>query len=178
MVLTEILQAFWFFGPAGLANMAPVLVKWIPFLDYPVDFHLKLRGRPLFGSHKTWRGLFFGILIGVLGAYIQSWLYPFTQSISLIDYTQVNLLLLGSLLGLGALLGDMIKSMFKRQFNIKPGKPWVPFDQLDWIVGSMIVLFYVTIPWLHILIAFFLFGALHPLTNYLGYIIRIKKSKW
>uniref|UniRef100_A0A7C4TKA9 CDP-archaeol synthase n=1 Tax=candidate division WWE3 bacterium TaxID=2053526 RepID=A0A7C4TKA9_UNCKA len=45
--------------------------------------------------------------------------------------------LIGILLPLGSLLGDTLKSFFKRQFDIPPGRFWVPFDQIDWLLGGI-----------------------------------------
>jgi len=56
--------------------------------------------------------------------------------ISLVDYS--NWLLFGFLMGFGALLGDMTKSFFKRRLGYAPGKPFIPFDQLDFVVGALL----------------------------------------
>jgi CDP-2,3-bis-(O-geranylgeranyl)-sn-glycerol synthase len=36
--------------------------------------------------------------------------------------------------------GDAIKSFFKRRIGIAPGRPWVPADQLDFVIGALIPL--------------------------------------
>ncbi|MDA1060981.1 MAG: CDP-archaeol synthase [bacterium] len=178
-MLELLLKTFWFLLPAGIANMSPVLFKWIPFLNYPVDLNRKFKGKPIFGSNKTYRGLLFGTLTAIAAVYFQKVFYQDLSSISLIDYSNVNIYILGVLLGFGALLGDMIKSFFKRQMNIKSGKSWVPFDQLDWIIGSLIcVSFYIAISWQVILASILLFGLLHPITNLIGYFLHIKKNKF
>ena len=105
-------QALYLFLPAGLANMAPPLFKDVNFLDFPVDFGFRWRNKSLLGSHKTWRGLFFGVLVSVALVFIQKFLfldYPFFRGLSLIDYSSVSLLLLGFLLGFGALFGDLVE---------------------------------------------------------------------
>ena len=35
----------------------------------------------------------------------------------------------------GALLGDIIESFFKRRIGKKRGEDWIPFDQIDFILG-------------------------------------------
>ncbi len=45
----------------------------------------------------------------------------------------------GLSVGLGALVFDIVKSFFKRQKGIKPGKLWYPYDQMSWIVGVVVV---------------------------------------
>ena len=66
-----IIQTFWLLLPAGFANMAPVLFKWIPLMNYPVDYNKKFRDKPVFGKNKTYRGFLFGILIAILVVFIQ-----------------------------------------------------------------------------------------------------------
>lgn len=164
-----IIETFWLFLPAGVANMAPVLFKWIKFLDFPVDFNKKFLGKRVLGDHKTFRGVFFGTLMAIITAYIENIMGVF-------DY---NPFILGFLLGFGALFGDMVKSFFKRQLNIAPGKMFIPFDQIDWILGSgLFALFYIDLTWKVFLTALVMFGVLHPLINLLGYALKIKKSKF
>jgi CDP-2,3-bis-(O-geranylgeranyl)-sn-glycerol synthase len=174
-----IIQTFWFLLPAGIANMSPVIFKWVPLLNYPVDSNKKFRGKPMLGKNKTYRGLLVGTVMAILTVYIQGKLYPQMIDFSIIDYSQINIILLGFLLGFGALAGDMVESFFKRQVNIKPGKSWVPFDQIDWIVGSIIFAsMYINVPLKFIITSIILFGVLHPLVNLTGYFLRIKKNKF
>ncbi|MDD5192995.1 MAG: CDP-archaeol synthase [Candidatus Nanoarchaeia archaeon] len=177
MEFIELIKIFWFFLPAGIANMSPVLFKFIKFLNYPVDLNKKIKGKSIFGKNKTYRGLFFGILLSIIFVYIQSFVFPFTNRISLINYPEENLIWLGFLLGFGALFGDLIKSFFKRQLNISPGKSWIPFDQIDWIVGAVIfVQVYVHISLIQSIIAIVFFAILHPIINILGYLLRLKNN--
>jgi CDP-2,3-bis-(O-geranylgeranyl)-sn-glycerol synthase len=179
MEILEILKIFWFFLPAGIANMSPVLFKWLNFLNYPVDFGKKLNKKPILGKNKTFRGLITGVLMSIIFTYIQILLYPNTKYISLINYSETNFIFLGFLLGFGALFGDLTKSFFKRQLNIKPGKSWIIFDQLDWIIGAIVfTIFYIKLSVAQILIAIILFGILHPIVNLIGYLIKIKKNKF
>ena len=172
-----IIETFWLLLPAGIANMSPVLFTWLRVLKTPVDFGKTYRGKAIFGKNKTFRGLIVGILIATFVVYLQQRV-PFLRS-SLVDYAAVNVWLLGLLLGGGALLGDMIESFFKRQLSIAPGKSWVPFDQLDWVLGALILVsIVVSLSVAHIITALLLFGILHPLINLIGYALRIKKNKW
>ena len=41
----------------------------------------------------------------------------------------------------GALFGDIIESFFKRRIGKNRGENWIPFDQLDFIVGVLIFSF-------------------------------------
>lgn len=174
-----LIQITWFFLPAGFANMAPVLFKWIPLLDLPVDNNLKIKDKLIFGPHKTYRGFFFAILLALLVINLQRILYPVMKNYSIINYEIVNIWLLGFLMGFGALFGDLVRSFIKRRFNIPPGKLWFPWDQLDWVVGTILFTqWYVKIPWSIILTALVLSLIIHPLVNYLGYLLKMKHNKF
>ena len=163
-MIEEILTLLWLFLPAGVANMSPVHFKWLPVANYPN--HAKKLGK-----NKTWRGLLAGVVTATLVVYLQQW-------IALVDYSAINPLILGPLLGAGALIGDAVESFFKRRHGIKPGKPWIPFDQIDWIVGAVVFAeIYVRIGLLEALAVIVIFGLLHPLTNLIGYFLKIRKVK-
>ena len=173
-----IIKLIWLFLPAGLANMAPVIFRRIDFLNYPVDGGRLWQGKRIFGSHKTWRGLFFGFVSALVFIYIQKWLAPYMPSFTMVDYQANNIWLLGLLLATGALFGDLIRSFFKRRVDIVPGESWPPFDQLDWIIGSLFFIsFYIKLSWDMWLVSLALALILHPAFNYLGYLLKFKKKK-
>ena len=116
-----ILSCLYFFLPAYVANMAPVFAKKLPFLGIPI--HAKL-----FGKNKTWRGIIVAVLSGGLVFWIQKLLYNSGfVTFSIIDYADFSLLL-GFLLGAGAILGDLVKSYYKRKAEIPPGESWAGFS--------------------------------------------------
>ncbi len=173
-MLEKIITIILTFLPAGIANLTPVLVKKVKFLDYPLDFNKRFREKRIFGDHKTIRGIFFGILASI----IVTRLLVFSPLKDLILW-KANYLLIGFLLGLGALGGDAIKSFFKRQVNIKPGKSWIPFDQIDWILGATILLNLINPIGIYTsTIAIILFGISHPIVNLIGYYLKIKNNKF
>lgn len=163
--------SFLFFLPAGIANMMPVFASKIPILReycYPLDFGLSFRGKRIFGDHKTIRGLLAGVFAGVLGVLIE-------QHLGFLP-TQ-NPLLLGFLLSFGALIGDSIKSFFKRQIGIPSGKSWFPFDQIDYIMGGIFFsLFVVELPLSDYLIIISLYFILHLLISYTGFLLGLKNN--
>lgn len=177
-----ILEIFWLLLPAGAANITPVLVRKVNFLNYPIDANKTLFGNRIFGENKTWRGLFFGIgaAIVVLAWQKYAYIYFITiQSISFFDYAEVNVYGLGFLFGFGALFGDLVKSFFKRRLKIPSGSMWIPFDQIDWIFGALIFLsFYFSFHWSVWVASLLFYGFLHPIVNLLGYWLRIKKTKF
>ncbi len=179
-VLFFILQCFYFMLPAYFANMAPVMTKdSFNELKVPIDLNTKLDKHTLFGKNKTFRGLIFGVLFGIIITFIQYLLYDieFFRLLSFIDYS--GWIILGFLFGLGAILGDLIESFFKRRLNIKPGKPFIPFDQLDFVVGALIFIY----PVYHIgpdkiLVILVISFILHILVNHTAFYLKIRKERW
>ena len=182
-MLGDTLFVLWFLLPAGIANMAPVLAKhWsvLKQLDKPIDNGRIWRGHRLLGAHKTWRGFVAGWLLATAFVLIQFWLYDHTAFFNdfyRFDIAGLNPIAWSTALTLGALGGDAIKSFFKRQIDIPPGKSWVPFDQIDYVVGTLIVAsLLVDMPIRFYAIAFLLGLFLHPLVNLLGWAIRVKDN--
>lgn len=143
---------------------------------------MKWRGRRVFGDHKTFRGFAFGIGAAMIVAGVQKYLFldfAFFRDFSMIDYGVHSAAVLGLLMGFGALFGDAVKSFFKRRSGIRPGRPWIPFDQLDFVVGSLLLLALVFIPpWQSVVFLMVAVPVLHILTNHVGYYLGINKSKW
>jgi CDP-2,3-bis-(O-geranylgeranyl)-sn-glycerol synthase len=182
LMLQDIITAFWFFLPAGLANMFPVFASRIPIIkhwDYPMDFNLEFRGKRLLGPHKTMRGLVTGAIVGILTVWLQKELYLnydiFHQST--IDYTNISPLYLGGLLGFGAIFGDAVKSFFKRQMNIPSGESWLFFDQVDYIIGGIVFSYwYVPLSAAQYVNVFLIYFVLHFITNGVGYLLGVREK--
>lgn len=181
--MNNVLFALWFFLPAGIANVVPVLIAKAPLLaDWkaPVDFGLKLRSKPILGPHKTIRGLAIGTFAGFLVFVLQVQAYEsyaWAREVSgELNYSDLSLWL-GMLLGFGALFGDLVKSFFKRQVSVTSGKSWFPFDQLDYIAGGLLFGSLIVVleakQYILIVIAWFL---LHLLTSYIGYLTKFKSD--
>ncbi len=185
-----ILSCLYFFLPALISNMMASLTRRIPFLSFlniPVDFGKKIKGKAIFGQSKTWRGLICGPLFGFFMVFLQWFLYKykFFQKISLINYRQVNLFLFAFLMCFGALIGDLIFSFFKRRKDIPPGSPWIPFDQLDFVIGSFLFLtpylnfkLHLNITVLHWILILIISFLLHVTANNIGYCLGIQKNRW
>ena len=182
--MEAILFTIWFFAPAGVANMAPVISNNIPLLakyNQPLDFGKKFRGKRLLGANKTIRGLLSGIVFGAFIGVIQiilfrniAWIETFTRDI---DYGSAYAIGLGAALGFGALLGDAVESFFKRQLDIAPGKSWPIFDQVDLIAGAAVIsLFFTVQPWNIYVIAFSLVLFLHPAINITSWLLGLQKE--
>lgn len=182
-MIQDILFVIWFFGPAGIAILAAFYAAKIPYLkdfSYPIDFYAKFRGKRVFGDHKTIRGFIVGILSAVATVYLAVYLYttfPLVRTWIPLNYQTINPILLGFLLGCGALTGDAIKSFFKRQMGIVPGKSWFPFDQMDHIIGGIIFTsFYIQLTPVQYVLLFIIWFLVHPLSNFVGYLLKLKKE--
>ena len=180
MVIQLIISTFYFMLPAYFANMAPVLTKnCCKALAVPLDFNRKFKGKRILGSHKTVRGLLAATLFGIAAAFIQYLLLqiPFFAGISLVNYNEWASI--GFLMGFGAIIGDAVKSFFKRRANIKPGERWIPFDQLDYVIGALLFISIFDVPSVNVIItALILSFSLHIIINHLAYYLGISKVKW
>jgi CDP-2,3-bis-(O-geranylgeranyl)-sn-glycerol synthase len=132
-------------------------------------------GKPLFGSHKTIRGFLAGIIVGTLVGLAQTLLFEWVlvQYSSQFQYS----ILLGFLLSLGALTGDLVESFFKRRLNCAPGSSLPVADQIDFILGASIFSIPVLPPsFLRFLIILLITIPIHLLTN-LGAALMNMKNK-
>ncbi len=139
------LSVFLLFFPAFAANAAPVVVKNIPGLkSINMPIHEKS-----FGENKTWRGLIAGITIAMIFAPIE---FLFLSEFLPITAGLEKSILIGFLLGAGALAGDLIESIVKRKLGKKPGEAFPFWDGTDYIFGALLFLSPIYFP--SILIAF------------------------
>lgn len=168
--MIDILKILWIFLPGAFANIAPLIFQRVNFLNIPIN-------KKLFGENKTYRGLFFGIILSIVIAFLQRLLSALFRSIEILNYNEINIFIFGFVMGFGALMGDLLKSLIKRKLNIAPGKSFPIFDQIDWIIGTIIILnFYIDITIDFIVVSILLLGILHFLTNIVSYKLKIRKT--
>lgn len=182
-MLKDIFFALWFFAPAAVANVVPILVAPVPFLKRyttPIDCGLTFRGKRVLGAHKTWRGLIAGIIFATLTLWLQQFMVDHITWVrhmtSQVDYATLPTLVLGPLFALGALGGDAIESFFKRQKGVAPGHGWFPFDQIDYIIGGAVA----TMPFVQLTIwqylwLIVLWLVVHVVASYAGYLLHLKE---
>jgi CDP-2,3-bis-(O-geranylgeranyl)-sn-glycerol synthase len=198
-----ILQALWLFLPAYMANMAPVFaMKLLPDWTARMDGGKVWKdGRPMLGAGKTWRGLAAGVVFASVCAALQSLIRKSSIGWSDFDYHNHGLvgpIVLGAFFGAGAIVGDAVKSFFKRRTGREGGAPWVPFDQLDFVVGGLLFAFLGSwglqlLPpaapnwwwtelggkhWPKLVVLVLLTPALHFVVNVIGYRLKLKKVPW
>lgn len=181
-----ILSVFFILIPAGVANIMASLSRYIfPRWTTPIDF-----GRGWFGAHKTWRGLVCGIGMGVLLSVVAV-LISLTADAGSLEVYQWHddvaifftiFAFFSFPVSVGALLGDLLKSFLKRRFGIAPGKPWIPFDQLDWILGAWAgawaATWFISVQ-LHrsfLVWTLLIGGLLHMLVNFVAYRLHLQKN--
>jgi CDP-2,3-bis-(O-geranylgeranyl)-sn-glycerol synthase len=182
--MNNVLFALWFFLPAGLANASPVFAAKIGVLHpllRPLDFGKKFRGHRILGDNKTWLGILSAVFVGFVIIALQKYGFNHSEWIRSIsgsvNYAQPKIWWLGPVLGFGALLGDAIESFFKRQIGVSPGHSWFPFDQIDYILGglilSLVIIRLTTYEYLLIIVIWLL---LHLISSYIGYLLGLKSK--
>jgi CDP-2,3-bis-(O-geranylgeranyl)-sn-glycerol synthase len=182
--MDSIILCAWLFAPTAFANSAPVLANKIPFLvsfKTPLDLGLFFRGKRIFGDNKSIRGLISGIFMGIVCGLLQfgfaSQFQSFANITSIVDYTDISILFYTATIGAGVILGDAFESFFKRQLDIAPGENWIPFDQLDFILGALCVSFFfytLSIPQYLIVLMLALF--LHPTFNIISWLLGFQEK--
>ncbi|MFW6220219.1 MAG: CDP-archaeol synthase [Nanoarchaeota archaeon] len=177
-----ILISLYFVLPGLISNMMPIFVKnKFKFLKIPVDFYYKFNNKRIFGNHKTVRGFVFGIIGGMFVGLVQYLISNFEiiQKISYIDYTLFNSLFIGFLFAFAALFGDAIESFIKRQININPGKPFIPFDQIDFILAIILFAYFIKPLSIEMIIVLLLIVPfLSVFTTKLGYLLKFRNENW
>ncbi len=179
-ILFFLLRCIYLTLPGIAANMAPVLVKnYFKWMAKPIDFGKSVRRHRIFGDNKTIRGGVFGILFSIAVTFAQFLLYDriFLRALSFFDYGS-DWLAAGFLIGLGVVVGDLVNSFIKRRVGLKPGKPFIPFDQLNSLVGALIFIMPIYVPSLEVIFTLLILAfILHIGINLLGYFIGLKKTK-
>jgi len=125
-------------------------------------------GRPILGTNKTVKGFAYGLLLGSTAALAEAALFS--------NYV---LVLVGIVASLGALLGDLFGAFLKRRLNIPPGHSLPVIDQLDFILGALLL----TLPVLNVtagavLILVMATIPIHLFSNAAAYVLRLKKRLW
>ncbi|HBH46919.1 MAG: hypothetical protein A2445_05570 [Candidatus Jacksonbacteria bacterium RIFOXYC2_FULL_44_29] len=175
-IINQIVGAAWFVTLLGIANIAPVIVVKLPWLATPVDFGGTLNGIRIFGDNKTWRGILAAIILGFLGFLLIRYLNSrvgYLQEISLINYQSIPWFF-GFVIPVGVMAGDLVKSFFKRRRGVAPGQSWLPFDQIDFLLGGILVsVFFINFSIMQIVLILVIGFLIHLAVKYLGYKLKI-----
>ena len=157
-----------------------IKLGWLRSLARPIDAGATLRGKPVFGPNKTYRGVI-AVSFGTAGGVsIQMLIFRAGVGIELglIDYGNFSVVALGFAMGAAAMLSELPNSFLKRQISIKPGAQggglvgvvFYVLDQVDMLVGIWIVLGLVVVVTVARLLwsVLFLFVA-HQVLTVVGY---------
>jgi CDP-2,3-bis-(O-geranylgeranyl)-sn-glycerol synthase len=164
MWLELIAESLLYIFPAYSANAVPVVFGG----GQPLDFGRTLKdSRPVFGSHKTFRGFAAGLLIGTLVGVGESLVFS--------KYSP----LLGFVLSIGALLGDLTGAFIKRRLGLAPGALMPILDQIDFVLSALLFSLLVSPPTLTMAFTIItLTIPIHVLTNFVAYSLHVKKKPW
>jgi CDP-2,3-bis-(O-geranylgeranyl)-sn-glycerol synthase len=180
MVLEAVATAFWVMLPAYVPNNAAVLAGG----GAPIDGGRTLGGRRVLGDGKTWRGTAVGTAAGALLGLVLNALEPVVSTasgFSLPVFPPAALLALP----LGAMLGDIGASFLKRRTGRERGAPFPGVDQLDFVVGALLLAFLAAPGWvletftpLIVALVFVMTPLLHIGTNAGAYLLGLKDEPY
>jgi CDP-2,3-bis-(O-geranylgeranyl)-sn-glycerol synthase len=160
-----IVNAIIFILPAYCANASPVIAGGGLPIDLRKNF---IDGKPIFGKNKTFRGFLVGLLVGT--------------GVGLAESKAFNRpLMLGLLLSLGALFGDLAGAFLKRRLGIAPGNLLPIVDQVDFVVGALVFSLLLSpslLTWELVLTVLLITPPIHLLTNFAAYKLGMKSNPW
>ncbi len=181
-----LILAIWLMLPAYIANPAAALLGGGTPIDMGRNFTDNKR---ILGDGKTVRGFILGSLCGAIIGLAQIWLAP-SIAPCLAGYVSGDLLLHASYVALitmpvGALLGDMVKSFFKRRLGFERGAMMPVADQLDFVLGAWALTYFLdgawfmaNFNWAIIITVILITPVLHLATNFVGFKIGRKNVPW
>jgi len=150
--------AIYKFLPAYLANASAMAFGGGGTID---GGRLFIDGKPIFGPHKTVRGAMAGVIAG-----------------SMVGLAQGDVVL-GILMGLGAILGDLAGAFLKRRLSLAPGAPLPVIDQFDFLLAAYLFSAHsLQLPPSSILLAFICTPAVHAVSNYFACLLGMKEVPW
>lgn len=164
--------------PAYLPNSAAAAIGG----KIPIDLGKNWRdGRRIFGDGKTLRGFFGGVFCGIIVGCIEVYVQYAGYVLFLPHLTIWSVVLLA----FGSLLGDLVKSFFKRRLNKNRGDKWIVADQYDFVAGAFLLLFLFDYSWLMqemtipiLVTILILTPLLHRAINIIGYAMGVKDVPW
>lgn len=185
-MLDLIILAIWLMLPAYIANPAAALFGG----GTPIDMGKKFAdGKRWLGDGKTYRGLLAGtvcgMLIGAAQILLAPAIAPYLSGIVNPDQLMTWTAIAAVTMPFGALLGDMIKSFFKRRIGYDRGAMLPVADQLDFVAGAWVLTYIVAPAWITsnftlgiIITVLVITPILHVATNIVGFKLGKKDVPW
>ncbi len=154
-----------FILPAYAANGAPVVFGG----GIPIDMNKKFNKKPIFGKHKTVKGLVSGISSGIIVGAIESAM----PGLGFMLY-------IGIAQSFGTHFGDLLGSFIKRQQGSKEGHKAELLDQYLFLIFAFIFSMPLgNTPAIYgIVFIFLLTWLMHRFTNKVAYRLRLKDVPW
>ena len=163
----RIAQLLYLMAPAYVANMTPPFSRFVSGWNEPISEHW-------FGAHKTVVGATAGVLMAVIVAFTQS---RINWDGALVDYSRWPVV--GLALGVGAIGGDLMKSFLKRRRRIPPGARWVPADQLDFVIGALVLVWPLAHPTWSDIVAILVVSFIADIAvNRIAFRLHIRETPW
>lgn len=180
MIVGLVVTALWAMLPAYVPNNAAVLAGG----GRPIDGGRTWGGRRLLGDGKTWRGTAVGTLAGIaLAAGLNVAGEPIGTAAGLSLPTFPPAAALG--LAAGAMGGDIAASFLKRRSGRERGAAFPGLDQLDFVVGAVVLAFVLAPGWTRatftpgvLAVVLVATPILHVGTNIIAYLIGAKNEPW
>lgn len=178
--LAILVTALWAMLPAYVPNNVAVLAGG----GMPIDGGRTFRGQRLLGDGKTWRGTAAGIGVGTalaIGMDTAVTGATTVTGLALPPFPLVPALALPT----GAMVGDIGASFLKRRLGRTRGSAVPGLDQLDFVVGALVLSAIVAPAWFGrvftgpvILVVLVVTPVLHVLTNGIAYLLDLKAEPW
>jgi CDP-2,3-bis-(O-geranylgeranyl)-sn-glycerol synthase len=174
-------RARWLFLPVlgAPALHAPVLrFDLLRGLKRPLDGGLSWRGRRLLGDNKTWRGA----LVMTAGPVAATALLHRFEWYRRRIPADANPHLLGALLGISTVVGELPNSFLKRRLGIAPGAQrnavLTVFDQADFVLTAALLLRPVyRMSARETAEVFAIVAAVHVPINVIGHVLGVRTSR-
>jgi CDP-2,3-bis-(O-geranylgeranyl)-sn-glycerol synthase len=176
--LVEFVKAVLILLPAYAANGFPTLARG----SLPIDFNKKWFDKNrILGDGKTIEGFSIGLIAGTFVGVIEALVQPPINSYAAIWNIRIPTMnfLIGFLISLGALCGDLGGSFIKRRLGFERGKEVIFLDQWNFVIGSIVFVFMFTeiTVWM-ILIMLLITFIVHRIANMIGHKLKVKKVPW
>jgi CDP-archaeol synthase len=165
-----------------------IKLSWFHHLARPIDRGKRVRGKPLFGANKTYRGIVAVALGTSAGVGFQVFLHYLNVALAyeLINYSNPAVMLIGLAIGGGAMLAELPNSLLKRQLGIPPGTTadgvassllFYVLDQVDMLIGIWAVIWpFVDLTLLRVLSSVVFLFIAHQLVTLAGYHLGMRST--
>lgn len=178
--VSVVVTAFWVMLPAYIPNNVAVVAGG----GRPIDGGATWNGKRVLGDGKTWRGTVAGTLAGVvLAMFLNVVVDPVTATVGVALPGFPIQAAFG--LALGAMVGDIGASFLKRRTGRERGAAFPGLDQLDFVVGGLVLSALFATDWFFdtftlwiVLAVLVITPVLHVGTNVFAYRIGLKDEPW